>query len=116
MAGRDDRDRMRDLETRIAEAKARHTPPPRPSQAAHSQAEVAWRMVIELVAGLLIGFGIGIGLDALLGTRPIFLVLMTMLGFAAGVKTMMGSARELQDRATPEGGHPPAVPDDDEED
>jgi len=53
-------------------------------------------MVTELVAGLGIGFGIGMGLDALLGTRPLFLVLFVLLGFAAGVQTMMRTAREVQ--------------------
>lgn len=62
----------------------------------YSQAQHAWRMVIELVAGLGIGFFIGYGLDSLLGTLPIFLVIFVFLGFAAGVKTMMRSAREIQ--------------------
>ena len=53
-------------------------------------------MVIELVAGLGIGFGIGYGLDVLLGTLPIFLVLFVFLGLAAGVKTMLRSAQEVQ--------------------
>ena len=52
-------------------------------------------MVTELVAGLLIGFGIGYGLDVLLGTTPILLVLFTLLGFAAGVRVMMRTAAEL---------------------
>jgi ATP synthase protein I len=46
----------------------------------------------------MIGFGIGYGLDTLLGTRPIFLMLFTLLGFAAGVKTMIRSAREIQEK------------------
>jgi len=50
------------------------------------------------VAGLGIGFGIGYGLDLLLGTIPIFLVIFTMLGLAAGIKTMMRSAREIQEK------------------
>lgn len=62
----------------------------------YSQAQLAWRMVIELVVGLLIGFGIGYGLDSLFGTIPIFLVIFTLLGMAAGIKTMMRSAKELQ--------------------
>ena len=53
-------------------------------------------MVIELVAGLMIGFGIGYGLDSLFGTLPILLVVFTMLGLAAGIKTMMRSAAEMQ--------------------
>ena len=65
----------------------------------HSSAHLAWRMVIELVVGLAIGFGIGYGLDNLFGTMPLFLVIFIFLGFAAGVKTMMRSAREVQDGA-----------------
>ncbi len=61
---------------------------------------MAWRMVIEMVSGLGIGFGIGLGLDALFGTMPLFMVLFTMLGFAAGVKVMLRSAKEMnEDRA-----------------
>jgi ATP synthase protein I len=53
-------------------------------------------MVTELVAGLVIGLCIGFGLDSLFGTLPIFLVLFVLLGFAAGVKTMLRSAQDLQ--------------------
>jgi ATP synthase protein I len=53
-------------------------------------------MVIELVAGLGIGFVIGFGLDTLLGTKPIFLVIFIFFGFAAGIKTMLRSAKEVQ--------------------
>ena len=63
----------------------------------HSMAQVGWRMVTELVAGLLIGFGMGYGLDVLLGTLPIFLVLFTLLGFAAGIRVMLRTAAELQE-------------------
>ena len=94
----DDRDSaLRALEARIAQAKERQAPPPRKEEH-YSQAQQAWRMVIELVAGLLIGFGIGYGLDELFGTMPVFLVLFTLLGFAAGVQTMIRTAREYQER------------------
>lgn len=66
------------------------------SEEHYSQAQMAWRMVIELVAGLAIGFGIGYGLDSLFGTLPIFLVIFIFLGLAAGVNTMMRSAKEIQ--------------------
>ena len=62
----------------------------------YSQAQHAWRMVIELVSGLGIGFVMGYGIDWALGTMPIFLVIFTMLGFVAGVKTMVRTANELQ--------------------
>jgi len=52
--------------------------------------------VIELVAGLGIGFGVGYGLDTLFGTMPIFLIPFIFFGLAAGVKTMLRTAKELQ--------------------
>ncbi len=89
---------LKELEDRINAAKERRAPS-KPHQEEHySQAQLAWRMVIELVAGLGIGFGMGYGLDVLFGTLPIFMVLMTFLGLAAGVKTMLRSAQEIQDK------------------
>lgn len=86
---------MERLEARIAAAKAAQSPKPRADEH-YSLANQAWRMVIELVAGLGIGFGIGYGLDILLGTIPIFLVIFTLLGLAAGVKTMIRTAKEIE--------------------
>jgi ATP synthase protein I len=92
----DDRpDALSALDERIRAAKQRQAPPP-PKEDHYSQAEQGWRMVIELVTGILIGFGIGYGLDALFGTIPIFLILFTLLGFVAGVKTMMRTATDFQ--------------------
>ena len=96
MPADDDARQLKDLSERIEAAKARRAPPP-PREEAHSQAEVAWRMVIELVAGIAIGTGIGMGLDALLGTRPWLLILFCLLGFAAGVNVMMRTAREISE-------------------
>ena len=90
-----DQDRLEALEKRIAQAKA-ETSESHHMKKDYSQAQHAWRMVTELVAGLLIGFVIGYGLDYALGTKPIFLVIFILLGFAAGVKTVIGSAQELQ--------------------
>ena len=95
----DDQDRkaeMAAIEARIAAAKGLQKPEARMDEH-YSGAQMAWRMVIELVAGLGIGFGIGYGLDLFFGTLPIFMVLFVMLGLAAGVKTMLRSAQEMQD-------------------
>jgi|TARA_B110000003_G_scaffold179412_1_gene178719 ATP synthase protein I len=91
----DEKQRMAQLEDKIANAKAVHRPQSQ-IEDHHSQAHAGWRMVTELVAGLLIGFCIGYGLDSLFGTLPIFLVLFVLLGFAAGVKTMLRSAQDIQ--------------------
>lgn len=90
-------DRLRALEARIAKAKGAQVEESHMKKD-YSQVQHAWRMVTELVAGLLLGLGIGMGLDWLFGTKPIFLVLFIGFGFIAGVKTMMRSAKELQDR------------------
>lgn len=95
MTDPDEKQRMAQLEDKIANAKAVHRPQSQ-IEDHHSQAHAGWRMVTELVAGLLIGFCIGYGLDGLFGTLPIFLVLFVLLGFAAGVKTMLRSAQDIQ--------------------
>ncbi|MBM1633389.1 AtpZ/AtpI family protein [Sulfitobacter mediterraneus] len=97
MADPDQQRQLEQLEAKIDAAKQRSAPKPRADEH-YSQANLAWRMVIELVAGLGIGFGIGYGLDLLFGTLPIFMVLFVMLGLAAGVKTMLRSAQEIQDK------------------
>ena len=97
MADDPDPDRLRALEARLARAKG---PPPVEKGAigrSFSQGEVAWRMVIELCTGLLLGLGLGYGLDALFGTLPVFLILFAGIGFAAGIKTMLGTARAMND-------------------
>jgi ATP synthase protein I len=89
-------DRLKALEERLEAARKRAEPEKPHMEEHYSQAQLAWRMVIELVAGLGIGFGIGFGLDAVLGTRPWLMVIFTLLGFVAGVKTMIRSAEEVQ--------------------
>ncbi|RBI76020.1 F0F1 ATP synthase subunit I [Roseovarius sp. TE539] len=88
-------ERLARLDARIKALKGKEAPKAHQDEH-YSQAHLAWRMVIELVVGLLIGFGIGYGLDRLFGTLPVFLVLFTLLGLAAGIKTMMRSAKEIQ--------------------
>ena len=86
--------RMKALEEKLAARRPKNTTEEVPD--GHYQGQLAWRMVIELVAGLGIGFGIGYSLDRFFGTLPIFLVLFVFLGLVAGVKTMLRSAQELQ--------------------
>ena len=104
-AGPPDPERLRGLEERLAAARARRAPPP-PKEEHYSQANMAWRMVTELVAGIGLGVAMGLGLDALTGVRPLFLVLFTLLGFAAGVRVMLRTAREIG-QGPQEGAGPP---------
>jgi ATP synthase protein I len=87
--------RLDALSKRIAEAKGTGKPGSKVEEH-HSQAQAGWRMVTELVTGLLLGFGIGYGLDRLLGTLPWLMIVFTGLGFAAGIRVMMRTAQEIQ--------------------
>lgn len=57
-----------------------------------------FRLSTELVAGVLVGAGIGWGLDRWLGTTPWGLIVMLLLGFAAGVLNVMRTAGVVRER------------------
>jgi ATP synthase protein I len=109
--------RLRALEARLKTATKGPERAPSATARGFSQGEVAWRMVIELATGILVGVGIGYGLDVLFGTLPVFLAIFSLVGFAAGVRTMLGTAREVAAKAKtdPAASQATAVRDDDEE-
>lgn len=95
MSDAPDPERLKALDGKIRAAKGEKVTGPT-FEDHHSQAHLAWRMVIEMVAGLLIGFGIGFGLDSLFNTKPFLMLVFTLLGFAAGVRVMLRTAQEAQ--------------------
>lgn len=90
-----DPERLKTLDARIRAARGEEKIAPGMGSGL-SQAHAGWRMVTELVTGILVGFGLGYGLDELFGTKPWLIVLMTLIGFAAGVRVMLGTARQMQ--------------------
>jgi ATP synthase protein I len=99
MASEPDPDRLRALEERLRRATDRPERERSATAKGFRQGEVAYRMVIELATGIVVGVAIGYGLDVLFGTLPVLLAIFSLVGFAAGVRTMLGTARELQARA-----------------
>ena len=93
--------RMDALEVKLA-TKRETEAPTRVQDEHHGQVQMGWRMVTELVAGLGIGFALGYGLDLVFGSLPWFLIIFTLLGFAAGIRTMMRTAKEFAPDATGE--------------
>src|ERR1700748_1343471 len=91
-------DELRQLGQRLDEAQQKRAaadqrPPP-------SQAGIAGRFATELVAALVVGGGVGWGIDWLLGhfgfhTRPVFLLVFFVLGAAAGIRNVMRAAGEI---------------------
>jgi ATP synthase protein I len=62
------------------------------SQADPSALGRALRLSAELIGGVIVGTGIGWGIDRLLGTSPWAFILFLLLGFAGGVLSVMRSA------------------------
>ena len=94
--------RLDALEAKLAEKRDAERPK-RHQEEHYSQAQNAWRMVIELVAGMAVGFAMGYGLDLLLGTKPWLMVVFLLLGFAAGVRAMIATAQDMTPKGEEEG-------------
>ena len=62
------------------------------AQAKASAMAVGLRLSSELVAGVLVGAGLGWGFDRLLSTSPWGLIVFLLLGFTAGVINVMRTA------------------------
>ena len=64
---------------------------------------IAFRFTTEMVAALVVGGALGWGLDWLAGrigfhTRPLFLVVMFVLGAGAGIRNVFRAAKEINAR------------------
>ncbi len=97
--------RLQRLGDRIADAN-RHPENAQGSRQAADPSAYAkgFRMSTELVAGVIVGAGIGWLLDRWLGISPWGLIVFLLLGFAAGVLNVMraaGVVREQSDRLKP---------------
>jgi ATP synthase protein I len=93
-----DPDRLRDLGQKLEDAQRRQAagakaPPP-------TQLGIAGRFATELVAALVVGGGLGWGVDWLLShfglhTKPVFLIVFFVLGAGAGIRNVMRAASEI---------------------
>jgi ATP synthase protein I len=92
-----DPDKLTELGKRLDEFQTRQAGGQRPPP---SQSGIATRFATELVAALIVGGGLGWGLDWLAGhfgfhTRPVFLILFFVLGAAAGIRNVTRAAAEI---------------------
>jgi ATP synthase protein I len=76
----------------VGPARAPETGPASRSATDHSALARGFRLSSELVAGVLVGAGIGWLLDRWLGTLPWGMFVFALLGFTAGVLNVMRSA------------------------
>ena len=93
-----DPDRLNDLGRKIDEISTRQAAGA--NRAPPSQSNIAFRFATELVAALIVGGGLGWGIDWLFGhfgyhTKPAFMIVFFGLGAAAGIRNVMRAANEI---------------------
>lgn len=106
-----------DLEARIARARGRSSAeagatPVR--QQNTSGLTLGWRLGSEFVAAIIVGAGLGYLLDMFLPTRPWGMIVLLLLGFAAGVLNVVRASKELNAAAAVPPGTPTVLDDDDD--
>lgn len=104
-------DDLRSLGARLDAVRSKDV---RGSQPPATAVGIAFRFGTELGAALFVGAGLGWVLDHFLHTSPIFLIVMFILGAAAGIRNVMRAAAELNAQAAT-ASQTPAARDDDEE-
>lgn len=88
-----------ELGERLRKAQETRNPPGQPSEPQSRQFGVAYRVLVEMLAGVIVGGGLGWLLDEWLGTRPWFLMAMIVLGFAAGMSNAYRVTRQYAAQA-----------------
>lgn len=86
-----DPDRLNDLGKRLDDFQTKRAAGPKP---AASQSGIATRLGTELVAGLIVGGGMGWGIDRIFHTAPWGLVVFFILGAAASIRAVMRTAQK----------------------
>lgn len=103
-----------DLATRIARArkgKSAQADNTSLRTAELTRASRAFRFASEFIAAIIVGAGFGFAVDTVFGTAPWGLIVLLLVGFAAGVLNVIRAARELN--GTAENGLAPDDKDDD---
>ena len=85
-------ERLRDLDRRLDERRPERGHGTAPEAAPRPGIGMALRLSADFVAGIVVGAAIGWGFDALLGTSPWGLIVFFLLGFAAGILSVMRTA------------------------
>jgi ATP synthase protein I len=88
------------LEARLRQAQASRSdhgskPGPAPQMSMTSQVGTTYRVFVELLAGVLVGGGLGWLLDQQFGTRPWLMLAFLLLGITAGFWNVIRTARRM---------------------
>lgn len=91
---------------RLDAARGEKAPAEGSNQARGAALGRAFRVGSELLAGLLVGALLGLGLDTLFDTKPFLLLVGILLGFAAGVLNVARAFKALNRDASDDGNSP----------
>ena len=99
------------LEARLRQAQASRSdhgsrPGPAPQTSMTSQIGTTYRVFVELLAGVLMGGGLGWLLDQQFGTRPWLMLAFLLLGIAAGFWNVIRTARRMAAQMDQSNGRP----------
>ena len=78
----------------------------RPRRSGSGDYGMAFRLASEFVAGVLVGAALGWGFDTVAGTSPWGLIVLLLLGFAAGVVNVIRAAGRMPGAGSSGGGEP----------
>ncbi|MGU3496584.1 AtpZ/AtpI family protein [Xanthobacteraceae bacterium A53D] len=99
-------DRLQRLDAALDKARPKDHSQPGGTQGDTSTASgmtLAFRLGAEFVSGVLVGSVLGWALDWTLGIAPWGIIILTLVGFGAGVLNMMRAAGQLPTRKSPKG-------------
>ena len=115
---REDREAIRRRSAEIGQKldalKRRASTDPVAGEANQSAYGTAFKFAAELIVGVVVGGGIGWALDRQLGSAPWLMIVLVILGFAAGLLNVVRAAREAQKKNEPLQRAAPSVGDDED--
>ena len=94
-----DRRRIDELDAQLKKARGTVEKPREPAAVSHRQTAVAYRVMVDMIAGLLVGGFLGYWLDRWLGWAPYGLIGGLIVGFAAGVNNAWRAIRAFSEDA-----------------
>lgn len=110
MADKDSPAPLDQLGARIREARKVVRPAGSPVTS-QRQMGLAYRVLVEMIAGIGVGAFLGWVLDNWLGTLPLFIAVLVVLGFAAGMLNAYRAIRQADEgRENDESGSGPSGP------
>jgi ATP synthase protein I len=92
------RRRIDDLDARLKKARGTDGGPKQDMRVSHRETGVAYRVLVDMIAGLSVGGFFGYWLDRWMGWTPYALVVGLLVGFAAGVNNAWRAIRVYSDQ------------------